>query len=361
MSSSARKNSFDIVRFLAATFVILSHSYALVGLPEPQIGNIHLGGFSVWVFFILSGFLISFSWKQYPRFDVFMAKRSLRIFPGLIVAIILTMIVMGFLSTLTYRDYITHHETASYLNNILLLRPQYSLPGVFTNNIYPAAVNGSLWTLAYEFFMYFAVAMLGVFSLLKKRRIEYVWAILFLLNILSVCKPGALSFSIFYLDMRLIVQMGLMFFSGVLLQMYDKKIVYKNKYWISSLVLFFALATILPLYTALFGGLLLAYGIIGFSKKPYFSNFSKYGDFSYGLYIYAYPVQQTVWYFTKTTSPLKMFALAFTTSLILGITSWYLVESRFIKLKKHIKLEDYPLSKRHAEIATLVLPGKPPQ
>ena len=351
MAKDSRKNSFDIVRFTAATMVVLSHSYALVGLIQPHIGNVSLGGFSVWVFFILSGFLISFSWKQYPRFNVFMAKRSLRIFPGLIVAIIVTILMMGLVSSLRYRDYITHPETVSYFNNVLLLRTQYSLPGVFTNNIYPSAVNGSLWTLAYEFFMYFAVAVLGVFSLLKKRRVEYVWVILLLLNILSVIKPGALSFSIFYLDMQLVAQMGLMFFSGVLLQIYDKKIIYKNAYWLVSLLLFFIGATLLPSLTAPLGGILLAYGIVGFAKKPYFYKFGKYGDFSYGLYVYSFPVQQLVWYFTKTTSPIKMFALSFSVSLFLGVVSWYLVESRFIKLKKHIRHEDYPLSERHAELS----------
>ena len=351
MSSSTRKNSFDIIRFVAASLVVLSHSYAIVGKAEPHIGNISLGGFSVWVFFILSGYLISFSWKQYPRFNVFMAKRALRIFPGLIVAVALTILVLGLVSSLSYRDYITHPETVSYSNNILLLRTQYSLPGVFTNNVYPTAVNGSLWTLAYEFFMYGAVAALGVFSLLKKRKVEYVWALLFILNIVSVLKPGALSFSLFYLDIRLIAQMGLMFFSGVLLQMYDKNVIYKNRYWLPALAVFFASATLLPTLTALFGATLLAYGIIGLAKKPYFYKFGAQGDYSYGLYVYSFPVQQLIWYYTETTRPAVMFILSFIVSLSMGVLSWYLVEARFIKLKKHIRLEDYPLSERHTELA----------
>lgn len=351
MSKSEHKNSFDIVRFVAATMVILSHSYALVGLGEPHIGSITLGGFSVWVFFILSGFLIAFSWKQYPRFNVFIAKRALRIFPALIVAVILTVIFMGFLSTLPYSSYVANQLTVSYLNNIFLFNTQYALPGVFATNAYPHAVNGSIWTLAYEFAMYGAVAILGVLSFMKKGRLEYFWAFLLGLNIVNIINPSLLNFQIFYLSLGLVAQMGLMFFSGVLLQMYDKTIVYKNMYWIAALAVFFATSTALPQATPLLGATLLAYGILGFSKKPYFSKFGRYGDFSYGLYIYAFPVQQTIVYLTQTPSPPKLFLASFAVTLILAILSWYLVERRFIKLKKRIRHEDYPISEKHAELA----------
>jgi peptidoglycan/LPS O-acetylase OafA/YrhL len=351
MAHPERKNSFDIIRFIAASMVVLSHSYALVGLVEPRVGNISLGGFSVWVFFILSGYLISLSWKLYPRFNVFLAKRILRIFPGLVVAIVVTIITMGFVSTVPYTLYIRSGGTLSYLNNILLLNTQYSLPGVFTNNIYPGAVNGSLWTLAFEFVMYICVAVFGAMSLLKKVRITWIWAFFFTANALAVLYPKAMTFSIFYLDMRLIAQMGLMFFSGVFLQIYSSSIRYKPTWWITSLIAFLILITLAPTYTSIFASILLAYGVLGFGHLPYFSSFGKYGDFSYGLYVYSFPVQQLVWYFTQTLSPFKMFGASFGISLILGILSWYFVESRFIKFKKHIKQADYPMNSKHTELS----------
>jgi peptidoglycan/LPS O-acetylase OafA/YrhL len=69
VTSPQKKNSFDFIRFLASTAVVMSHSFALVGQKEPPVGNNTLGGFSVWIFFILSGYFISASWKQYPRFN----------------------------------------------------------------------------------------------------------------------------------------------------------------------------------------------------------------------------------------------------------------------------------------------------
>lgn len=351
MSSESRKNSFDLIRFLAASFVVLSHSYALVKLAEPHIGNTTLGGFSVWVFFILSGYLISFSWKQYPRFNVFMSKRALRIFPGLIVMTILTIFIMGFLSSLSYFNYITSGQTITYLNNILLINTQYSLPGVFLDNSYPSAVNGSIWTLFYEFVMYLGVAILGVLSLIKKKKIIAVWGLFFILNIVLVLKPQLLSFSIFYLDMRLFAQMGIMFFSGVLLQVYEKNITYKLKYSLLVLAIFFIIAYKAPELTALLGATFLPYALIGIGKLPYFYKFGKYGDFSYGIYIYSFPIQQTISHFTQTQSPIKMFLLAWVLSIIAGGLSWHFVESRFIRMKKRIRHEDYPLSEKHLELS----------
>jgi peptidoglycan/LPS O-acetylase OafA/YrhL len=142
-----------------------------------------------------------------------------------------------------------------------------------------------------------------------------------------------------------------MFFSGVLLQMYDKQIKYALHYWVPVLASFFLLSAYAPKLTALLGGTLLAYGVVGLAKQPWFYWFGKYGDFSYGVYVYSFPVQQLVWHYTKTASELKLFALSYAVSVALGVVSWHLVESRFIKLKKHIRHEDYPLSERHAELA----------
>jgi peptidoglycan/LPS O-acetylase OafA/YrhL len=342
MEKSRRLNSFDIVRFMAASAVIFSHSYALTGLIEPHVGNVSLGGFSVWIFFILSGFLISYSWKQYPRFGVYLAKRGLRILPGLFFAVSLTIIFMGLFSNLSYWDYLHNQQTISYLNNLLLINTQYSLSGVFTDNIYPSAVNGSLWTLSYEFLMYVALALFGIAGFLHKKKILSLFGALFVINILSVLYPSLLKFSIFYFDMRLVAQLGIMFTSGVLFQIFSNKIKFNITLGAMTITLMFIMCAVFPQYSALFGSTLLAYGVLCVCHLPTFSSFGKYGDFSYGLYIYSFPIQQTISYLTRTSSPIKMFILSFVISYIMGVASWFLIEKRFVNLKSKINLDQYP-------------------
>lgn len=349
IASPRRRNSFDLVRFVAASLVLVSHSFALSGHVEPNVGDIHLGLFAVWVFFIMSGFLITQSWLQYPRFMVFMIKRALRIFPALIVVCLVTILGLGLLSTLSYFDYIKTPGTIQYFNNVLLFNTSYTLPGVFTDNVYPAAVNGSLWTLAYEFTMYLSVGLLGALVLFRRWGVFGIWLGLLLLNVIQLFDAGNrfFNFSLFYLDARLMSQLALMFYSGVVLQAFARRIPYRAALWVSALIAFFVITHFFPSMTAVAAGLLLGYGVIGFCHLTTFHSFGRFGDFSYGIYVYAFVVQQVVAHATDTRSPLEMFVLSFPVTVLLGIVSWHLVEERCLKLKKAVQKSDYPLREHH--------------
>lgn len=339
------KNSFDFIRFVAASAVVLTHAFALSGRDQPHIGSITLGGVSVWAFFILSGYLISASWDQYPRFNVFFAKRALRIFPGLIVALFLTVVVCGFFySTLGLLGYFRSPGTIAYFNNVLLINTQYSLPGVFSHNIYPNAVNGSLWTLAYEFLMYLALAFFGVIRLFKKMPIEVFWVFLFALQIITIIGGFQhFDFFILYFQFNLLITMGLMFFTGVLIQKKVKSIPLRPLYGLGAAILFIAVVTIVPKITELAAATILAYSLFALGSSPHMSWFGRYGDFSYGIYIYHFPIMQMVVASTGTHTPFRLFAVVWPISVIAGATSWWLVESRFLKLKKKINLNKYPV------------------
>jgi peptidoglycan/LPS O-acetylase OafA/YrhL len=340
------KNSFDFVRFLAAAMVVFAHSFALTGHAAPFIGNINLGGFGVLIFFILSGYLISISWDQYPRFNVFFAKRALRIFPGLFTALVLTILVVGlFYSSLSVYEFFTSQGAYTYLNNILLVNFIYILPGSFVHNIYPNAVNGSIWTLGYEFLMYFVLAILGVFGFLKKNFVIRMWIFLLCSQLLmSLTSWKVFRFNLFYFQWDLTVTMGLMFFTGVLAHRLSGKIHLSYKFGVLSLGLFFILATLIPAMTYIFTATFLAYGLFSLGRSNKLSWFSKYGDFSYGIYIYSFPLQQMIAASTGVKSSLKMFALSMTASVIAGALSWWLLESRALRLKSKINLKKYPLT-----------------
>lgn len=169
-----RNNSFDLIRFLAATAVLFEHCYVLSG-P----GNINpvslfikydtLGGIAVDTFFILSGFLVTRSYLNNDSCITFTLKRVLRIFPGLLCVVLACAFVAGpALTTLSVSQYYTHPETYSFLLNAVL-DTRYYLPGIFNTNPYPNAVNGSLWTLPIEVTMYLLVLILGICKLLSPR------------------------------------------------------------------------------------------------------------------------------------------------------------------------------------------------
>lgn len=340
-----RKNSYDALRLLAAILVIFSHSFAVTGHDQLGIGQVSFGAFGVWVFFILSGYLISKSWDQYPRFNIFFAKRALRIFPGLIVALLFTVITIGFFfTTLNTGEYFLKQETWSYFNNIFLYNTVSTLPGAFENNLYPNVVNGSLWTLAYEFTMYVLIALIGVFKVYKKVKPIYIWAGFLLLSLLiAIFGKEIFSLSLFYLSMNEIIILGLLFFSGVMMYKYQNIIALKTSYGVVALILFIALSYLLPSYTPIFGATLLTYAIFSIGKIPFFSFVGKYGDFSYGLYIYSFPIQQMIAAATHTTSIGKMFIASLILTLVIAVLSWHLVESKALKLKSKVNPKRYPL------------------
>lgn len=146
--------------------VFVSHHYALQGLPEPMVSTwTTFGGLGVAMFFSISGYLIAISWMRDPHLGRFAVRRLLRILPGLVVVVAFCALVLGpWMSTVPPAEYYWHPGVWAYFRNILF-SPVYSLPGVFGANPYPHAVNGSLWTLPLEFFLYFAmipVSFLGI-------------------------------------------------------------------------------------------------------------------------------------------------------------------------------------------------------
>ena len=159
------------MRLFAALMVIYSHSFALYGkkIPAPLAGQSY-GSLAVYIFFTISGFLICKSWSNDPNLKRYLIRRGLRIFPGLISAVIFTALVVGSLATtLPILAYITNNLTWKYIeNNILMISSQHELPGVFENNPFANAANASLWTLRYEILMYLLLSIIGFIANEKK-------------------------------------------------------------------------------------------------------------------------------------------------------------------------------------------------
>jgi len=309
---------FDYLRLMAAILVIAHHARVLNGAPPLQFGpGLDPGALGVGVFFVISGHLVAGSWTRAPRVLPFLAKRALRIFPGLLVALLLTAFVLGpLVTTLSAGDYLRAPTTRLYvLRNLSLYGVTYALPGVFLAAPMAGIVNGSLWTLRLEFTAYLGVAILGAARWAKPRMLT-------VLALSAACVATGLHLGDpdFSSDLVRIVYLaalnGFLFLAGAALSVGRLR----PALWITLAALGF-LAT-----PAWFLALPLAVVRLGALKLP-----KPPADISYGLYIYSFPLQQ--WLATQHHLTL---ATSLAATLPFAILSWFLVEKPALRLKSRL-------------------------
>ncbi len=322
----ARHNNFDFLRVFAAFMVLFSHQYALNGLPEPLLGSKALGNVGVLIFFSISGFLVSQSWRNDPHWVRFVAKRFLRIWPGLAVVTLLAAFVLGpIVSTLSTSAYFAGPDFIDFFNNLKLMAIRYHLPGVFETNLYPKAVNGSLWTIPLEVRCYLALSLIGLIGLARRRWI----AVLALLGLV------AYYFGVVRDPNNYQYQFALYFFLGTCLDVYRDK-------WDAQPLKLLAPAAVLSAVAFLLGavdvGLLLILPacviVFGTRSTPVVNRFGRFGDLSYGIYIYAFPVQQTLIWAGAAKLPFAVgLMLAAAVTVAFAWFSWHLVEGPALGFK----------------------------
>lgn len=325
-----RANNFDFLRVAAAFAVLLSHQFALSGRPEPMILASSWGGLGVLVFFAISGYLVGGSWQQDPHPGRFAARRLLRIWPGLAVAVLLVALVLGpLVTTLPPRAYFASPQLRDYMHMLGLWEFKSQLPGVFAQNPVAGSVNGSLWTIPIEVGCYLALAGIGVLGLLRR-----AWLALLVFGAVCVWFFG--FFRIGYdQPIRMTLQMGIVFFTGACLWI-------TRPWWWTRRLALAAVAAVLawllwhngwqePAFTL---GLPVAVVLAGTAATPVLRRFGRFGDISYGLYIFAYPVQQTVIALTGNRLTVGEGGAASTAvTVLLAFLSWHFVEKRALALK----------------------------
>ena len=169
---SPRTNNFNIIRFFAAFAVIYGHMSSIMGEAAfPLLGQ-RISTIGVKILFTFSGYLITKSYLSDPHFGRYMIRRCFRIFPAYIVLILLSALVIGpIFTSLPLTEYFAAPGTWNYIWKNLLFSPTYTLPGLFEACPYPNAVNGSLWTLPFEFAMYLILpALLWAFQKLGSQK-----------------------------------------------------------------------------------------------------------------------------------------------------------------------------------------------
>ncbi len=340
-----RVNNFDFLRFMAAALVIISHSSALTGSGiEPFAwltkGQGTFGGLAVGIFFIISGYLVCASYVKTQNIFKYFFARILRIFPALFVVLLIAAFVVGpLMTTLSLKAYLFDAGTIDYLKSIELYPMRYQLPGViFSSGKFGSAVNGSLWTLSFEFTCYIMVAILGLLKMLKKEVILglFIGALLthqFQSNVF----PHADTENFFpYINQAQLIILVTQFLSGMVFYLYKDNIRYSYKYFIIGFFAFIFSCYYGVGYQLLFpiaGAYLIFY--LAYCPKIKLQNFSKYGDFSYGIYIYGFMIQQVLIKIVGDgmNSNLNWF-ISLPIAILCGILSWHLVEKRFLALKR---------------------------
>lgn len=326
-------NSFDFLRLLFALSVFIAHFSELTGyfICWPISPTMAIGGF-----FIISGFLITRSYYN-STFTSYLLKRAKRIVPAYIVVVLLCFVGLSLLSTNSILDYFTNRSSYSYLlANISFLNfLQPTLPGVFADNIHPY-VNGALWTIKVELSLYLFVPLLVY--LLKKGKSQVLLPVLYILSAVFIAamvylykQTGA---DIYLVYSRQFVGQGMYFVAGVILLFYiDFFLQYKS--W--SIILSFALVVLSHLITS---SLLDFFEPIAFAvlivllayQLPKLKIVSKYGDISYGLYLFHYPVIQVFvamgWF---EDEPVILFFSSLLCVVFCAYASWHGVEKWFLK------------------------------
>lgn len=340
--SKRYKNNFDFLRLIAAALVILRHSFGLSGNHDPLIlatnGNMHLGQLGVAVFFSISGYLISISLIHSNNWMDYIWKRFLRIFPGLIVCVLIIVFILGpLVTTLPLSEYFTSSGTWGYLSNISLYKLQYDLPGVFENNIYGPAVNGSLWTLAYEFTFYFLLLIISITGLLKRNALIVGLLLVLILRFYLGDRFFVYNYStnlLLGLNITKFYEFFLYFFLGALVYYFRDYIRHFGKLFVLFLVCYIVLIYFSSDYARIGNYFLIVSLTFYVSFLPGKTNeIGKIGDLSYGLYIYSFPIQQVIIMLLPNISVFTYFVLSLLGVIPIAYASWHLIEKPFLKLK----------------------------
>ena len=328
-----RNNNFNLIRIAAAVAVLVSHSFSLVGVDDPLIPFVGMsaGDVGVDIFFLASGFLVTASLIARNNVREFLLARALRVFPALVVMVLLSVLLLGpAMTTLPIPEYFESPQTRHYLLKCISLFDgvEYHLPGVFEQNPLRAAVNGSLWSLPVEVRMYAALALIwtlfAVFGSFRGNAVKLVTAGLAVTAGVLVVRTH-LSHGDDSASLRLIF----MFFTGSAYFSLRQAVRFSGAAFgvLTCALVFTAVSrpAFYITYMVTIGYLLfyLAY-VPGGSVRRY----NQVGDYSYGVYIYAFPVQQTVVSFAPAISPLLLALAAGVTTLGLSFLSWNLIERR---------------------------------
>lgn len=327
-------NNFDLVRLMAALTVMLGHSYGLQAVgKEPMLWftfRESFGSLAVYAFFMISGMLVSASYANQSSVRRFVALRMLRIWPGAMACAVFIVLVVGpIFSGLPTFAFLFDPQTLRWLfHNALLIDPVGGpLPQLFEVNRFRSLVNATVWTLPVELKCYVIVLVAGLFGCIDSRR-----------RTLAVVALVGVAFAIFAhhppkfvaLHDFFILPIAYSFYPvpffllGMVLYAFRDRVVI---HWIPAFVL---LVAYVMLRHSRFGPVLLypafAYGVLWLGYTPTLRRIMPKYDYSYGIYLYGFVVQQALSGLYPTMNNYLSLLFAVPITVMLAALSWHLVE-----------------------------------
>lgn len=350
---SLRFNNLTFVRSLLAVMVVFSHCFVIFYGTEEEVepffiwsnGQLSMGTFAVYFFFVISGFLVLLSWDKTPQLGNYFWKRFLRVYPAFLVVSLICLFIFGPLGTGDYFKpfgywvmYFENLDWSLIPTNILLLQEPQA-PWVFKNSPISDSLNWPVWTIKYEFACYILVPILYFLGILKRRMLVLL---LFLVVYGSLAYQRIIGSWFFgwetydYIGRPDMFMQFLMFFCAGMVFYVFRDAIPRNRNWllvsvimlISSMFFYEGLLFTLPVFGS--------YALFHFSFARSYSliGLAKWGDFSYGIYLFAWPIQQLLLHYFERYIDIPLFLiLSVSGSLVFAFVSWHYVESRALRYK----------------------------
>lgn len=330
-----RHNALNAIRLALALLVVVSHTWPTGGYgDDPKLGDQDLGNWAVAGFFGISGYLITASRLHSRNLVDYLWRRVLRIYPAfLVVIVVIAFVVSPIVAGVTGDgEWSPVHAVSFVLHNAALEIRQYGIGSTLTSVPYPNVWDGSLWTLFFEFLCYIAVGVAA--TVLPRQMIMPAVAVA-----LIVCAGATVGFEYTSLSapttIKYLLLLGGYFAGGALLYLLRDKIPHSVALVIVSIILLVVLAWFGV--SRPFAGFPVAYLMIfaGSRMPQSLQRVGAKNDISYGMYIYAFPVQQVLAYvFPAQMLPALVFALiAIACTLPLAWASWLFVERPALRFK----------------------------
>lgn len=341
-----RRNSLNLIRLVLALAVLVHHCWPLMGIGGgPSFAGEWLGGWAVAGFFSISGYLITGS-RFSNQLGDYLVHRIARIMPAFLTCLVVMVAVfapLGFLAAKgTLNGYLSTATTPlNYLFSNMFLKMQHAdISGGPYDVPYPGAWNGSLWSLYYEFVCYLIIAALGIFAFFRKSpwpiTIAFVVSVIVQANIDRVAVLMGQNFD-FVLLMRLLP----FFLGGAVMFLWRHRI---GLHWIGGVLATFASLIVVSAFPSWGGqacGFFVAYAFLWISSWLPSPKFIHRNDISYGLYIYAFPIQQLLAVYGLHNFGLATYmALSAAITTFFALASWFLVEQPIMSKVRKLRISD---------------------
>lgn len=346
--ATGHDNNLNLLRAVAATAVLVSHAYPIAlgpGSAQPMAAatGYTLGSLSVFVFFAISGFLITASFERTRSHTSFLLARFLRLMPGLFVNLLLVAFLLGpLVTTLSWQTYFSIFAPYEFfLRNMALFPLVFELPGVFQDQPFPSVV-GSIWSLRHEVLCYMGIFFAGLLGAWKRPQRAALWlgtfaCVWLAVELIDPDLPGPL---------HSLHRLTVPFAMGTAFYVWRDRLPL-SLWGVAGTAVLAWLAHDTPLYVPALS-LALAYATfwLGYVPAGAIRGYNRVGDYSYGIYIYAFPLQGfVVWLFGPQT-PLENMLYSFPPTLVLSILSWHLVEGPAMALKPRLQARIQTLQRR---------------